>query len=127
MADDKAKLLRSLAIDRGESAEPTARRRRWPVLAAAGGAVVVALVVAAVLFGPELRLPQPVTQQPSASQPVAQQAAPASTAPAAAAEPRRTGSLAASGYVVARRKATIAAEITGKVVEVLVEEGMVVE
>src|SRR5262249_57544616 len=35
--------------------------------------------------------------------------------------------LAASGYVVARRKATVAAEITGKVVEVLVEEGMVVD
>jgi len=29
-------------------------------------------------------------------------------------EPRRAGSLAASGFVVARRKATIAAEITGK-------------
>ena len=29
--------------------------------------------------------------------------------------------------VVARRKATVAAEITGKVVEVLVDEGMVVE
>ena len=35
--------------------------------------------------------------------------------------------LVASGYVVARRKATVAAEITGKVVEVLVEEGMVVK
>ena len=34
--------------------------------------------------------------------------------------------LAASGYVVARRKATVAAEITGKVVEVLIEEGMTV-
>jgi RND family efflux transporter MFP subunit len=35
--------------------------------------------------------------------------------------------LAASGYVIARRKATVAAEITGKVTEVLIEEGMVVE
>ncbi|MDB6111688.1 MAG: efflux transporter, family, subunit, partial [Pedosphaera sp.] len=32
--------------------------------------------------------------------------------------------LNASGYVTARRKATISAKITGKVVEVLVEEGM---
>ncbi|MDO9058007.1 MAG: efflux RND transporter periplasmic adaptor subunit, partial [Bradyrhizobium sp.] len=39
---------------------------------------------------------------------------------------RDTGALAASGYVVARRKATVAAEITGKVVEVLIEEGMTV-
>jgi len=37
-----------------------------------------------------------------------------------------TGALAASGYVVARRKATVAAEITGKVMEVLIEEGMTV-
>ncbi|WP_111422097.1 efflux RND transporter periplasmic adaptor subunit, partial [Rhodoplanes roseus] len=46
--------------------------------------------------------------------------------PAPAARTRPSG-LAASGYVVARRKATVAAEITGKVIEVLVEEGMVVE
>src|SRR5207237_8932712 len=36
------------------------------------------------------------------------------------------GSLAASGYVVARRKETVAAEITGKVVEVFIDEGMTV-
>lgn len=35
-------------------------------------------------------------------------------------------SLIASGYVVARRKATVAAEVTGKVVDLLVDEGMVV-
>ena len=39
MADDKAKLLRSLAIDRsdGEAAAP-ARRRRWPMLSAGSAA-----------------------------------------------------------------------------------------
>lgn len=35
--------------------------------------------------------------------------------------------LNASGYVTARRKATISSKITGKVTEVLVEEGMLVE
>ncbi len=35
--------------------------------------------------------------------------------------------LNASGYVVARRQATVAAKVTGKVVEVLVEEGTPVE
>ena len=35
--------------------------------------------------------------------------------------------LDATGYVVARRRATVSAKTTGKVVEVLVEEGMVVE
>jgi len=55
-------------------------------------------------------------------------ATPAPPASAAAySEPRNSGGLVASGYVVARRKATVAAEITGKVVELLVEEGMVVE
>src|SRR5262249_7600026 len=33
------------------------------------------------------------------------------------------GSLAATGYVVARRQATVAAEVTGRLVEVRVEEG----
>ena len=35
--------------------------------------------------------------------------------------------LDASGYVVARRQATVSSKVTGKVVEVLVEEGMRVE
>src|SRR5262249_61183772 len=52
---------------------------------------------------------------------------PVAPPPPAVTEAGRPGSLAASGYVVARRKATVAAEITGKVVEVLIEEGMVVE
>lgn len=46
----------------------------------------------------------------------------------AAPQENRTGnSLMASGYVVARREATISAEITGKITEILVEEGMKVE
>src|SRR5262249_48597529 len=35
--------------------------------------------------------------------------------------------LDASGYVTARRQATVSAKITGKVVEVLIEEGMAVK
>jgi RND family efflux transporter MFP subunit len=42
--------------------------------------------------------------------------------------PAATGSiLDASGYVVARRQATVSSKITGKVVEVLIEEGQRVE
>ena len=55
---------------------------------------------------------------------------PTAERPPVAAPPRsppRIGGLTASGYVVARRQATIAAEITGKVTEVLVDEGMKVE
>src|SRR5688572_14461779 len=36
-------------------------------------------------------------------------------------------SLMASGYIIARREATIAAEITGRITQILVEEGMQVE
>ncbi|MEX2500415.1 MAG: efflux RND transporter periplasmic adaptor subunit [Wenzhouxiangellaceae bacterium] len=39
----------------------------------------------------------------------------------------RASVLDASGYVVARRQATVAAEVTGKLTEVLVEEGLAVE
>jgi len=39
----------------------------------------------------------------------------------------RASVLDASGYVVARRQATVAAEVTGKLIEVNVEEGQVVE
>ena len=39
----------------------------------------------------------------------------------------RTSVLDASGYVVARRQATVAAEVTGKLTEVLVEEGLAVD
>src|SRR5262249_43824215 len=78
-----------------------------------------------VLFVPEIDL---TWRSPGPAAPAAQeQPAPRAPDPAAAAEPARRGTLVASGYVVARRKATVAAEITGKGTEVLVEEGMLVE
>jgi HlyD family secretion protein len=119
MAEDKAKLLRSLAIDRSDGATPP-RRRRWPALTAAAGTAIAVVVVLALVV-PELR----IGTRPG--QVAAPQSPPPPAAQAVAAEPRRPGSLAASGFVVARRKATVAAEITGKVVEVLIEEGMVVQ
>jgi HlyD family secretion protein len=118
MAEDKARLLRTLTIDRSEAAVP--RGRRWPALVATA-AVALAAVVGAAVFGPDLW----VVERTERAAPKASSPAPS---PASAAEaPRRAGNLAASGYVVARRKATVAAEITGKVVEVLIEEGMVVQ
>ena len=120
-ADDKAKLLRSLAIDRKAGDAPRVALRRRPVLIAVGGVAAAALVIAAIVA---MQLPVDRSVDRAASQ---LPTPPSSQGAAAAAEPRRTGSLAASGYVVARRKATVAAEITGKVVEVLVEEGNVVK
>jgi len=53
--------------------------------------------------------------------------APPPAPPPAATAPQRSPGLVASGYVIARRKATVAAQVTEKVVEVLVHEGMVVK
>ena len=122
MSEDKAKLLRSLSIDRTAPKAPRPSRRRWPVLIAVAG-VAIAIVIALALFVPELGLVGRADQVATQPQP----ASPPPQAPAASIEPRRAGSLAASGFVVARRKATIAAEITGKVVEVMIEEGMTVQ
>lgn len=116
--DDTTQLLRSLAIDRqgGASSAATDAHRRWWVWAlAAGVAVAVGGVTlwAAFPLGPEQML-------------AAETAQPQPATPAAKPEPRRAGGLVASGYVVARRKSAVSAEVTGKVVELLVDEGMAV-
>jgi HlyD family secretion protein len=123
--DDKTQLLRSLVIERSPPARPWSRRQG--LLLPAIGILVLLLVLgggAAVWL--EISLSS--AQAPAievASTPVAQQERAGPTT--AALEPRSAGSLIASGYVVARRKATVAAEVTGKVVDLLIEEGMVVE
>ncbi len=134
MTQDKAKLLRSLAIDRSAAAsapQPAAGGSRRGVLMATvvGGCAVIGIAafalttmrapnkaetVAAPASAPAPAQTQAQAQQPSATMP---QPAP-QTAQASAAS-----GLSASGYVVARRKATVAAEITGKVTEVFVDEG----
>jgi RND family efflux transporter MFP subunit len=125
MTEDKAKLLRSLKIDRGAEKPEQRSGRSWlPITAVIIIACVVGFAFAALEFhkedAPKQSAQQPVAQpqtaQPQASPPP-QQAAPTS---------KPAGALAASGYVVARRKATVAAEITGKVVGVFIEEGMTV-
>jgi RND family efflux transporter MFP subunit len=84
-------------------------------MAIGGGAVALLVIVA--IWEPVLTVDRTATSPP----------VPSSLQPAATVEPRRAGGLAASGYVVARRKATVAAEITGKVAAVMVEEGMIVK
>ncbi|MBN6151806.1 efflux RND transporter periplasmic adaptor subunit [Xanthomonas sp. AmX2] len=104
-----ADLLNELRIDRkAPPSQPPSRRGLWIALA------LLLLVVLGAggwwLFGRD-------------------QALPVTTAPvvAIAAGGSSASVLDASGYVVARRMATVSAKITGKVREVMIEEGMRVE
>jgi RND family efflux transporter MFP subunit len=102
--DDKSSLIEQLRIERPAEVEPVPRR---PIWIAGVVAVVVLAAAAAWAFWPR-------------GVPV--RAATAELAPADVAV--GPGSiLDASGYVVARRQATVSAKITGKVVRVTIEEG----
>ncbi|RXH13856.1 efflux RND transporter periplasmic adaptor subunit [Bradyrhizobium guangzhouense] len=123
--DDRTRSLRSLMIERSPPAGPSSRPRRW-LLPAVGS--LIALIVAGSgvvlwLGSPMLPAQAPAVAEPSPQIAQSDTTVQKSVAPA----PGSTGSLIASGYVVARRKATIAAEVTGKVVDLLVDEGMVVQ
>ena len=109
--ESRSSQLRSLKIERTADVHLQDRPRRWPKWLA--GAVALGLLGCVSLW--LLRTPPPAP-------PVATPVDPALTQSASS----PVGSLIASGYVVARRRATVAAEITGRVAEVLVEEGMVV-
>ncbi|WFC41478.1 efflux RND transporter periplasmic adaptor subunit [Pseudoxanthomonas sp. SE1] len=105
-----ADLLKELRIDRkAPPPAPPSRRGLWITL----GVIVALLVLAAAgwaVFGRE-------------------KAIEVQTAPVAALGNGNAAAtvLDASGYVVARRMATVSAKVTGKVQEVLIEEGMRVE
>lgn len=123
MGQDRAKLLRSLAIDRGTPSAPAGRS--WGNLLVSGAVVMAALVAGFWFLLSQFWLGGSTEQRVSIATETATAAPERPRVPVA--EPRAAGGLSASGYVVARRKATVAAEITGKVVELFVDEGMVVE
>ncbi len=107
MADKKA-LLNELKIDRDAPARPLRPLKWFIAIAVVGGLGFVAWA-----FGRQY-LPAGVPEV---------QTVVVRAATAAASE----GSvLDATGYVVARRQATVSSKTTGKVVEVLIEEGMTV-
>jgi RND family efflux transporter MFP subunit len=105
-----AELLKELRIDRKAGSPPPSpsRRGHWIVLA------IVLLIVLAGLAWFVLGRERPIA---------------VTTAPVVAIQQGGASSsvLDASGYVVARRMATVSAKITGKVREVMIEEGMRVE
>jgi RND family efflux transporter MFP subunit len=102
---EKSDLLNELRIDR--SADRPRGRRRGRLYAIAGLALL--LLGAGLWFGVG-RMRPPVVQ--------------VAVARAAGQGPGAGSVLDASGYVTARRQATVSAKITGKVTEVLIEEGM---
>src|SRR5687768_5107815 len=104
---DKGQLLDELRIDR-QAPEPRSRTP-WYL----GGAVVVLLIIAAA--GWMLASDQRLDVEAATAVPPATQSGGA------------TAILQATGYVTARRQATVSAQITGTLIEVLIEEGERVE
>ena len=97
--------LDQLKIEREPETE--ARPRRWPWL------LLIVLVLLAAAYWMFLKPPTALEVQTTTAREISGQAA--STV------------LNASGYVTARRQATVSSKFTGKVMEVLIEEGMEVE
>jgi RND family efflux transporter MFP subunit len=95
-------LLQQLRIDRRGAAP---RRRRWPLWL--GGALVLLVGILVLSGGRPLEVETAVARS--------------------AAESGNASVLDASGYVTARRIATVSSKITGKVREVMIEEGQRVE
>src|SRR6266850_4116639 len=103
---DNQALLGQLRIDRTQrETRFDPRRRRW---IAVGGLAIVGLIGAGAWFGLSGGAALPV--RTVMAQPIAAGAANASV-------------LDATGYVTARRQATVSAQITGTLTEVLIEEG----
>jgi RND family efflux transporter MFP subunit len=102
---EKSELLHQLRIDRSDTDTPRSRIR-WFVLVGC-----VLLILAGGLLWFALTMPAPLTVRTAVARAVSQELVAGSV-------------LDASGYVTARRQATVSAKITGKVTEVLIEEGM---
>jgi RND family efflux transporter MFP subunit len=107
---DKSRLLQELRIDREQREGDAGSRRGWWI--AAGVLVLLALIAGIAAFillrGERFEVEAATAAAPSAD-----------AGPAAI--------LQATGYVTARRRATVSAQITGTLTEVLIEEGEHVE
>jgi RND family efflux transporter MFP subunit len=104
--------LDSLKIDRAAPGRPSSGARGWTV-----ALVLMAAVAVGASYWFLLR-----------AQPLEVELATAVAVPLTSSGARAAAAvLNASGYVVARREATVSAKVTGKIAAVLIEEGMVVE
>jgi RND family efflux transporter MFP subunit len=103
---DKGTLLSQLRIDRSEREQPQPTRR-WPWLAA----LALVLVLTAIGFWLFKSRQPTVAVHTAMAQPMTSGGPPSASV------------LDATGYVTARREATVSAQITGTLIEVLIEEG----
>ena len=107
---DRAALLNQLRIDRSEPPSSGGQGKWW-----ATGIAVIVIAASAIWY---LTRPSGVPITTAVAQAVASGARGASAGPSL---------LDASGYIVARRRATVSSKVTGKVVKVMLEEGQRVE
>ena len=108
--DPRSTLLEQLHIERSDTLET--RGRYWPWCLGIG-ALVGGILVAAWFL---LTIPETVLVNVATAAVVSSEQAVG-----------KSSTLDASGYVVARRQATVSSKITGKVIEVSIEEGQRVE
>jgi len=132
-AKNRSLLLKDLAIERDVVAIPANRPRRLLISIVTG--ILSVSMLLGWLYSPSIgdsstkhltSSPSAGTDAESAHLAAALHAPPALTTPASSLAPVASV-LDASGYVVARLAATVSSKTTGKIVEVLIEEGMAVE
>jgi len=120
---DRKKLLDELKIDRSAPPAESGRPLRWLI------PIAVALGLIFVFLFADFRGAGDTAG--TAAAPVAADRSPTATMPGYASVPstptRDASVLDAPGYVVARRQATVSAKVTGKVIEVFIEEGLRVQ
>ena len=104
-ADDRSSLLEQLKIDRSDD-DDSGGAWRWVLLA------VVLVSIGGGAFWYLANAPRPVEVRIATAEGISTEQPTA-----------RSSALDASGYVIARRQATVSSKITGRVVEVLIEEG----
>lgn len=108
---DKKNLLGELKIDRSAAPPPSGSGSgRWPIVL--GVLAAIGMVWVGIWWAADEATALPVKIH------TVQRASAKSAGPSV---------LDASGYVVARRQATVSSKLTGKVTEVLIEEGMAVD
>jgi len=119
MSKSTSELLSQLKIDRDAETPPSSRRGLIAALVGACGGMLVGALAASLLADGAPPAPQPTSAIEPALAPIASaEPAPLSeTIPGAAV-------LNASGYITARRMATVSAEVMGLITSVDVEEGM---